>query len=425
MPTVPQPAPAPPPPGLAARRVAADIVGGVLRRRRPLDDMLEASGLGALPERDRALVRSIVATVLRRLGTLRHLLGSQLERGVPREAPQIEPVLLVGAAQILFLDVPDHAAVDLSVRLAQGDRNAARYAGLVNAVLRRLARDGKQKLPALDTALLDTPEWLMHRWIAHYGEATARDIAAAHTREPALDLTVKSDPETWAKTLNGRVLPTGTVRLVASGPVSQLAGDVRGKSVADLCAAPGGKTAQLAAAGAQVTAVDRSAARLGRLRQNMIRLQLTPDIVEADATLWPGGPFDAVLLDAPCSSTGTIRRHPDIPWLKSETDLAKLAALQTRLLDHAATLVKPGGMLVYCTCSLEPEEGEHQVVALLGRDPALRRDPIRPDEVGGHSELLTANGELRTLPCHWPDTEPRMGGIDGFYAARITRILGT
>jgi 16S rRNA (cytosine967-C5)-methyltransferase len=433
-------------PGLPARRIAADIIGGVLRRKRPLDELLEVSGLGALPERDRALARTIVATVLRRLGTLRHLLAEQLERGLPREAPQIEAILLTGAVQILFLDVPDHAAVDLAVRLTQADRHAARYSGLINAVLRRLARDGKTRLAALDPVPLDTPEWLMQRWIAHYGEETARAIAVAHTREPSLDLTVKNDPRQWAATLNGRALPTGTVRTVASGPVSQLAGfeagdwwvqdaaaalpakllgDVRGKSIADLCAAPGGKTAQLSQAGAQVTAVDRSGARLARLRQNLTRLKLEATVAEADAASWQGGTFDAVLVDAPCSSTGTIRRHPDIPWLKSEADLGKLAALQTRLLDHATTLVKPGGTLVYCTCSLEREEGEDQISALLARNPSLRRDPIRAEEVGGQAEFLNPEGDLRTLPCHWPDEDARMAGLDGFYAARITRIEGT
>jgi 16S rRNA (cytosine967-C5)-methyltransferase len=433
-------------PGLPARRIAADIVGGVLRQKRPLDDLLETSGLGALPERDRALARAIVATVLRRLGTLRHLLASQLERGIPRDAPHIEAILLTGATQILFLDVPDHAAVDLSVRLVQADRHASRYSGLINAVLRQLARDGKARLAALDPVPLDTPEWLMQRWVAHYGEETARAIAVAHTREPSLDLTVKADPQEWAATLNGRALSTGTVRTNASGPVSQLAGfesgdwwvqdaaaalpakllgDVRGKSVADLCAAPGGKTAQLAQAGANVTAVDRSGARLARLRQNLIRLKLEATVAEADAALWQGGPFDAVLVDAPCSSTGTIRRHPDIPWLKSETDLGKLAAMQTRLLNHAATLVKPGGTLVYCTCSLEREESEDQVAALLARDPKLRRDPIRAEEIGGNAEFLTAEGDLRTLPCHWPDEDGRMAGLDGFYAARISRTEGT
>jgi 16S rRNA (cytosine967-C5)-methyltransferase len=245
------------------------------------------------------------------------------------------------------------------------------------------------------------------------------------------------------------VLPTGTVRTIASGPIPQLPGyddgawwvqdaaaalpakllcnslggplgeTLRGKSVADLCAAPGGKTAQLALAGAQVVAVDRSAPRLERLRQNLLRLHLTAEIVKADAVQWQGGPFDAVLVDAPCSSTGTIRRHPDIPWLKSEADLAKLTALQARLLDRAATLLKPGGTLVYCTCSLEKEEGEDQIANLLASDPGLRRDPIRAEEVAGYAELLTPAGELRTLPCHWPDPEPRMGGLDGFYAARI------
>jgi 16S rRNA (cytosine967-C5)-methyltransferase len=349
----------------------------------------------------------------------------------------------------LFLDVPDHASVDLSVRLAQADRHASHYSGLVNGVLRKLARDGKSQLAGLDTVQLDTPDWLMQRWTAHYGAATARDIAMAHAHEPALDLTVKSDAPTWAATLAGRVLPTGTVRTIASGPIPQLPGyddgawwvqdaaaalpakllcnslggplgeSLRGKSVADLCAAPGGKTAQLALAGAQVVAVDRSAPRLERVRQNLLRLQLTAEIVKADAVQWQGGPFDAVLVDAPCSSTGTIRRHPDIPWLKSEADLAKLTALQARLLDRAATLLKPGGTLVYCTCSLEKEEGEDQIANLLASDPGLRRDPIRAEEVAGHAELLTPAGELRTLPCHWPDPEPRMGGLDGFYAARI------
>jgi 16S rRNA (cytosine967-C5)-methyltransferase len=439
---MPSPNPSPQPPGFAARRIAASIVAGVLLRRQPLDEQIETSAIGALPERDRALTRALAATVLRRLGTLRHLLMPMLERGLPREAPQLESALLVGAAQILFLDVPDHAAVDLSVRLAQADRHAARYAGLVNAVLRRLAREGKPKLAALDATMLDAPDWLMRRWIARYGEATARAISAMHAIEPALDLTVKNKPEDWAAPLNGRVLPTGSVRTAASGPVSQLPGfaegewwvqdaaaaiparllgEVRGRSVADLCAAPGGKTAQLAHAGARVVAVDRSPARLARLRQNLSRLGLDAETVEADAALWQGGPFDAVLLDAPCSSTGTIRRHPDIPWLKSEADLKKLAPLQTRLLDRAATLLRPGGTLVYCTCSLEPEEGEDAVAALLARNPDLRRQPIDAAEFAGLQGLITPNGDLRTLPCHWPDADPRWSGLDGFYAARIVR----
>ena len=333
-------------PGLAARRIAADILDGVLRRHRPLDEQLDGAGahpgLAELADRDRALTRALVATVLRRLGTLRHLLGLFLERGLPAAAPRVETALLIGAAQILWLDVPDHAAVDLSVRLAQSDRRAAQYAGLVNAVLRRVAREGQAWLAGADTVALDTPDWLMARWTRNYGADIARAIALANGQEPALDLTVKDDPAHWANVLGGRVLPTGSVRAVVHGPVSQLPGfadgawwvqdaaaalparlfgDLRGKSVADLCAAPGGKTAQLAAAGAHVTAVDRAPARLDRLRQNLSRLGLAAETVAADAAEWQAGPFDAVLLDAPCSSTGTIRRHPDIPWLKQRADI--------------------------------------------------------------------------------------------------------
>lgn len=429
-------------PGYATRRIAADVLDALLRRKRPLDEQLEAGDLNTLDERDRALARNIVSTALRRLGTLRHLLAEQLKRGLPREAPRVESALLIGATQILFLDVPDHAAVDLSVRLAQADRYASRYAALVNAVLRRLAREGTQRLATLDTAMLDTPYWLMRRWIAHYGEDTARSIAAANGREPALDLTMKSDPQTWAELLGGAILPTGSVRLANHGPVTQLAGftegqwwvqdaaaalpaqllgDVAGKSVVDLCAAPGGKTAQLANAGANVTAVDRSAPRLARLRQNLERLKLKAEVIAADAAAWQGGPFDAVLIDAPCSSTGTIRRHPDIPWLKGEADLAKLTALQARLLDHAANLVKPGGTLVYCVCSLESEEGPEAVAALLARSAAWRRDPIAPGEVGSLTELITPAGELRTLPCHLANADSALAGLDGFYAARLVR----
>jgi 16S rRNA (cytosine967-C5)-methyltransferase len=433
-------------PGLASRRVAADFLDGVLRRHRPLDEQLEggetSSAFAALAERDRALARKLVGTVLRRLGTLRHLLGSALDRGFPADAPRVETILLIGAAQLFWLDVADHAAVDLAVRLAQADRRAARYPGLVNAVLRRMARDGRTALAGLDMAALDTPEWLLARWRRAYGEATTRAIAAAHGEEPPLDLTVKHDREAWAARLRGRVLATGTVRLVAHGPVSllpgyaegawwvqdaaaalpaRLLGDVAGRRVADLCAAPGGKTAQLAAAGARVTAVDRSPGRLTRLRENLARLGLAADTVAADALEWEAEPFDAVLLDAPCTSTGTIRRHPDIPWLKREVDLAAMTALQARLLDKAVTLTRPGGTLVYCTCSLEPEECETQISALLARTPGLVRRPLAAAELDGQADFVTPVGDLRTLPCHWPDPDPRMAGLDGFYAARLER----
>jgi 16S rRNA (cytosine967-C5)-methyltransferase len=433
-------------PGLAARRIAADIIDGVLRRNRSLDEQLDSgrsnAALAALPDRDRALARALVAMVLRRLGTLRHLIGTFVERGLPKEAPGVESALLIGAAQILFLDVPDHAAVDLAVRLVQTDRPAARYAGLVNAVLRRIAREGAKQLATLDTVALDSPPWLMARWIKAYGEATARAIAAANGREPALDLTVKSEPEFWAAQLGGQVLSTGTVRVVAHGAVTalpgftegawwvqdaaaalpvRLLGTVAGLRVADLCAAPGGKAAQLAAAGAHVTAVDRSPARLARLKENLNRLSLAAELVCADVGEWQAEQFDAVLLDAPCSSTGTIRRHPDVPWLKQPADIDKLAALQHRLIERAAALTKPGGTLVYCTCSLEPEEGEAIVAGLLAQDPGLRRVPISAAELYGHAEFATTDGDLRTLPCHLPAADSRLAGLDGFYAARLRK----
>ena len=438
------PAADPPPPGFAARRIAADILDGVLRRKRPLDEQLDDQAahadFAALPDRDRALVRALATTVVRRLGTLRHLLGHFLDRGLPADAPRLETALLLGATQVLWLEVPDHAAVDLAVRLVQADRRAARYAGLANAVLRRITREGTQYLSGLDTTTLDTPDWLLARWTRTYGAETARAIAVANGREPALDFTVKSDPAHWASVLGGRVLPTGSVRAIVHGPVSQLPGfgdgawwvqdaaaalpakllgDVRGLTVADLCAAPGGKTAQLAAAGARVVAVDRAAGRLERLKQNLARLRLAAEVIEANVAQWHAGPFDAVLLDAPCSSTGTIRRHPDIPWLKGEGDIAALAALQRRLLAQAMTLVKPGGTLVYCTCSLEPEEGTEVVRELLAGNPSVQRRPITADEVD--PAWLTPEGDLRTLPYHLGDADSRMDGVDGFYAARLHR----
>jgi 16S rRNA (cytosine967-C5)-methyltransferase len=444
--TSPRGALAPETPGLACRRIASDIVFGVLRRHRPLDEQLDGNeahpGLSTLDDRDRALVRKLAATVLRRLGSLRAVLAATLERGLPENAPWIEAVLLIGAVQTLWLDVPDHAAVDLAVRLVRADRRGGPYAGLVNAVLRRIAREGAAMLAERDPVALDTPRWLMDRWARHFGEPTARAIAAMHACEPPLDLTARSDPQLWAAKLNGTVMATGTVRTFAPGRISQLPGyeegawwvqdaaaslparlfgDLAGRQAADLCAAPGGKTAQLVLTGAAVTAVDRSIARLARLRANLARLRLRAQIVAADVLAWDGGAFDAVLLDAPCMATGTIRRHPDIPWLKREADLPALASLQGRLLDRAAALLRPGGTLIYCTCSLEPEENEQQVDALLARDRSLRRRPITADEVCGRADWVSPFGDLRTLPCHLAGEEAWTAGLDGFYAARLER----
>jgi 16S rRNA (cytosine967-C5)-methyltransferase len=437
-------------PGLAARRIAADILDGVLHKRRTLDDQLDGAGahpgLKNLADRDRALMRRLVATILRRLGTLGHVLSRLLDRGIPTDAPRAQSALLIGAAQILWMDVPDHAAVDLSVRLVQSDRRAAKYAGLVNAVLRRCAREGQPLIDEVKSQTLDVPPWLLERWIAHYGETTAREIAVALSHEPSLDITVKSDAAQWATRLHGETLPTGTVRTLLQGSVTMLPGfaegqwwvqdaaaalpvrlfgDIAGKAIADLCAAPGGKTAQLALAGARVTAVDRSPGRMARLRDNLARLSLEAEIVVADAAEWPGGNhaegFDGILVDAPCASTGTIRRHPDVAWLRQESDIAALTALQQRLLHKAVALLKPGGTLVYCTCSLEAEEGEQAIAAFLAAESGVRRAPIDAGEVAGLSEVLNADGDLRTLPCHLPHADPRLSGLDGFYAARLIK----
>ena len=437
-------------PGLAARRIAADILDGVLHKHRTLDEQLDGAGahpgVKTLSDRDRALMRRLVATILRRLGTLGHVLSRLLDRGIPTDAPRAQSALLIGAAQILWMDVPDHAAVDLSVRLVQSDRRAAKYAGLVNAVLRRCAREGQPLIDEIKSQTLDVPPWLLARWIAHYGEATAHDIAVALGHEPSLDITVKSDAAQWATRLHGEILPTGSVRTLLQGSVTMLPGfaegqwwvqdaaaalparlfgDVAGKTIADLCAAPGGKTAQLVQAGAQVTAVDRSPGRMTRLRDNLARLALQAGTVVADAAEWPGGEtgggFDGILVDAPCSSTGTIRRHPDVAWLRQEADIGALTALQKRLLQRAVALLRPGGTLVYCTCSLEPEEGEPAVAALLAAESGVRRVPIDPAEVAGLGEIVTADGDLRTLPCHLPHADPRLAGLDGFYAARLVK----
>jgi len=437
-------------PGLAARRIAADILDGVLHKRRTLDEQLDGGaahpGLKTLSDRDRALMRRLVATILRRLGTLGHVLSRLLDRGIPTDAPRAQSALLIGAAQILWMDVPDHAAVDLSVRLVQSDRRAAKYAGLVNAVLRRCAREGQPLIDEVKSETLDLPPWLLARWIAHYGEAAARDIAIAIGHEPSLDITVKSDAAQWATRLHGETLPTGSVRTLLQGSVTMLPGfaegqwwvqdaaaalparlfgDIAGKTIADLCAAPGGKTAQLAQAGARVIAVDRSPGRMTRLRDNLARLSLAAEQVVADAAEWQGGNtsggFDGILVDAPCSSTGTIRRHPDVAWLRQEADIGALMALQKRLLHKAVALLRPGGTLVYCTCSLEPEEGERAIAALLAAESAVRRAPIDAGEVAGLAEIVTAEGDLRTLPCHLPHDDPRLGGLDGFYAARLVK----
>ena len=439
-----------PPAGLAARTLAVNLVAGVTMDGQPLEQVL--AGLSSRPQvaameaRDRALARAIAATVLRRQGELELVLNAFLERPLPADKGRLWPILLTSAAQMLCLDMPPHAVVDLAVETARRDRGARRFAKLTNAVLRRVAEKGRAIMEAHDGTRRNIPDWLWQRWSLAYGDDGARRIAEASLAEAPLDITVKpggDGVETWAERLGGRVLPTGSVRLAAHGRVEDLAGyaegawwvqdaaaalvhraagQVAGKEVADLCAAPGGKTAGLAAGGARVTAVDISATRLERLRANLARLRLTAEIVQADVATWsPARTFDVVILDAPCTATGTIRRHPDILRLKAPEDVGRMAELQRTLLQNAATLVKPDGFLIFATCSLEPEEGIRQVARFLDTHADFERVPIGAAEIGAEPAWLTPAGEIRTLPFHLTLQPVAMSGLDGFFVARLRR----
>ena len=426
-------------PGEAARAAALHLVDAVLLRAQPLDDALQRAlqpgkRLAGLAERDRAFARLLVATVLRRLGQIDAAIDACLDRPLKGGALGIRQTLRLGAAQILFLETPPHAAVDAAVRQA---RRRPAFTGLVNAVLRRLAREGVAILAGQDAERLNCPDWLWDSWVGAYGEAATRQSVALLVQDPALDISVKEAPEIWAKRLDATMLPTKSLRRAGGGVVeslpgfaqgawwvqdaaaalpARLLGQVAGKSVLDLCAAPGGKTLGLAAAGARVTALDLSADRLARVQDNLDRTGLTAELVAADAREWrPAAPFELILLDAPCSATGTIRRHPDIWRLKTAGDVHRMAALQKELLAAAVTMLAPGGRLVFATCSLQPEEGDELIAEFLADHPKAGRESVVPAEVFELAQLITPAGDLRTLPCHLQVH----GGLDGFYASRL------
>jgi 16S rRNA (cytosine967-C5)-methyltransferase len=422
-----------------ARNVALDLISAVLRRKRPLDDAIDDNpAMHRLPPRDRAFARLLVATVLRRLGQIDALITDCLNTPLAPRAALVQDILRLGIAQLLFLRTPPHAAVATSVDIAQ-NRGFASHKGLVNAVLRRLSVEGAQRLEEQDAPRLNTPDWLWRSWSRTYGEATARAIASAHLKEAPLDLTLRDDCAAWCARLEGVLLPTGTLRRAAGGALAtlpgyaegawwvqdaaaalpaRLFGSLAGREVVDLCAAPGGKTAQLASAGARVTAVDRSTRRLERFVANLERLSLPVEAVAADALTWrPPHPVEAVLLDAPCSTTGAIRRHPDVPHLKLPDDVARLSLIQDNLLRAAIDMLRPGGTLIYCTCSLEPEEGSERIDALLYAGAPVTRREIQPDEIGSQPEWITVEGDLRTLPCHFAEYD----GLDGFFCARLVK----
>ena len=430
--------------GLDPRRAALDILERV-RDGASLDDALALTrSFAELEGPDRGFARALASTVLRRRGSLDHVLGAYIDRPLPKKAMRAMDILRLAAAQSLLLETPPHAAVATAVDLAGERQEIAGYAKLINAVARKVAKAGPAAIAALPPRA-DTPGWLWRAWERRYGPARARQIAEAHHREAPLDLTLK-DPasaDQWLERLKedhpeAEKLALGSLRLkgvrnvttlagfddgvwwvqdAAASLPAKLLGDVAGKRVFDLCAAPGGKTLQLVSAGAQTVAIDKSGDRLKRLSENLQRTNLQATTVKEDVLRWSSQhKADAILLDAPCTATGTIRRHPDIPWSKDETDLAALTALQASMIDHALTLLKPGGVLVYCVCSLQPEEGEAQAKAALSRHEKLARRAVAPEEIGGLAEAINSAGDLRTLPSMLGE----QGGMDGFFAARFT-----
>ncbi|WP_208976354.1 16S rRNA (cytosine(967)-C(5))-methyltransferase RsmB [Polycladidibacter hongkongensis] len=436
-------------PGYFPRKVATDLLGKTLSKRMPLDGELDLQnghpGFKRLEPQDRALTRAIIGTALRRRGQINGVLAQLLERPIPEKTGRIMDILHIALAQVFFMGVANHAAVSLAVELAGQDQRARPYKGLVNAVLRRAVREAEALLESVKDTSVNAPEWMLERWKVAYGEETAARIAQAHLQEPYVDLTARdSESAQWAETkgvLGGEASLGASLRILPEGPIEKLSGfaegawwvqdaaaavparllkDLRGKRVADICAAPGGKTLQLAAAGAEVTAVDISARRLQRLQQNLQRMDLRVKTVVSDAREFaPDELFDAILLDAPCSATGTVRRHPDVAWLKREDDIEKLAELQYELLEKAASWLKPGGTLIYCTCSLELEEGELQIQRFLLEHSQFKREPLLPEELGGVAEAINPQGDFRALPCHNQLQTEKTSGLDGFFAARL------
>ncbi|MBL0968553.1 MAG: RsmB/NOP family class I SAM-dependent RNA methyltransferase [Brevundimonas sp.] len=421
--------------GVEARLAAGVLLNAALEGRGGLDAALSFREVAALPGPDRAFARAVAMAALRRLGEIDQILDRRLQKAPPLA---VRTILRIALAQILVLETPAFAAVSTAVKLAERDTKTRPYKNLVNAVLRGVGRDG----PGLTTAESNLPDWLAARWRATYGEAALTALALAAREEPATDLSAKPDTDlaALATAVEGEALPGGTVRTGRRGDVAtwpgfedgswwvqdaaaavpaRLLAPKAGETVADLCAAPGGKTLQLAASGADVVALDRSDTRLKRLRANLERTGLSAEVVVTPAEDWEDDrAFDAVLLDAPCTATGTFRRNPEVLRATKPADVAKLADVQHRLLDTAAARVKPGGRLVYCVCSMEREEGETQIIAFLRRNPAFRTAPAVPAEIGAPDEALTPEGWLRILPSMWAEK----GGVDGFFVARLDRV---
>ena len=420
------------------RAVALDLLNSIFVKKRTLDQAIfTCKTFDTLPPADKGFARLLTVTVMRRAGQIDNIIQCFLRKGMPSGARDFKNILRIACAEILFLDGKAHAAVDTAVTLVEA-KKLLHLKGLANAVLRRLANEGKSKLKGIPVRL-NYPNWLITSWTKHYGSEKAGKIFEICVQEPMLDISVKSEPSYWAKRLDGKVLANGSIRRKFSGRIEnlpgydegawwvqdagatlpvQLFGKLDGANVLDVCAAPGGKTAQLLCSGANVTSIDISSVRMRRLKENLDRLGLKAELIHVDIKKWDTNKlFDFIFLDAPCSATGTIRRNPDVLIHKTYEDIQKLSVVQMEILQTVSKFVRPGGQLLYCTCSLQYEEGEAQVDHFLSKNKGFSRDPIGAHEIGDFSDAINENGDLRLLPYHLEGNT----GTDGFFASRLTR----
>lgn len=397
-----------------------------------------SSILSRLEQRDKAFVRLMTRVTLRRLGQIDDIINHFLKRPLHKKNIKQRALLRVGVAQLVFLKTPPHAAVNATVAAAGKDP----LKGLINAILHRVSEQGEEIVNNQDVARLNSPNWLWNQLENSYGSEIARDIITAQLAEPPTDLTLKKSSFPIKNKLVGEILAPSTIRIYDAGKIDELPGYDEGdwwvqdfaatlpaiillnalskkpkdSTIADLCAAPGGKTAQLALSGSTVFSVEYNQDRIKKIESNITRLKLNVNLVFEDVTKWsPSEKFDGILLDAPCSATGTIRRHPDLPWRKNLASASNLLPTQDALLKAAVKHLKPKGVLVYCVCSLDQREGKDRIANLLNTNPNLHPLPILPSEIGGLKEAITENGNVQTLPCHLVEK----GGMDGFFISRL------
>lgn len=428
---------------LLTRRLAVNIFDAVYKHGKGLEEeysfqMERQEKSNPLEIRDRTFVRLLTTVMLRRLGQIDDILSHFLKKPLPEKAFYVQNVLRLGTAQLIFLDTPPHAAVSTGVSLIKNNRKYAGFAGLANAVLRRIAQDGKKLAEKQNAAKLNVPEWLFEKWRLEYGTETAEKIAKAGLQEAPLDFSVKSDPEFWAGQLDAVIMPTGTLRREKQASIPQLTGyeegkwwiqdlsaampaklfhSLKGRTAVDLCAAPGGKTAQMITAGADVTAVDISENRIKRLKENLKRLNFDVKTVCADIQKWEqqkNRKFDIVLLDAPCSATGTLRRHPDVACHRTAQDVDRLSNTQKQLLKTAVNMMNENGEMIYCVCSVLSEEGR-QIIDDAVNSGLVERVPLDSSEVP--PEMISKEGDLLIFPFFYESA----GGCDGFFAARLKK----